>query len=400
MDHTTTRMAIAGTGAMAAYHTERFRRIEGTQVVACYDRHGDRAADFASRHGIPASYSSMASLLAETAPDAVAVAVADAQHYAVARAVLEANGPALFIEKPLTATVEEAEDLLRIRGGNAAPGADTTSQPPGLPPVVCNFSKLNYPAVFGAVHLLRYGTLGPIRRLRLSYLQSWIVSTVWGEWWENPRWLWRISSSHGGGGALRDLGSHLFYLLLVLLGAGEVRRAEAWSGADRSKAAGGGFSCDLNDSFRCEVGYADGAVAELEASFARPGHINNVILSAECERGTVDVELQWSKELVRVRRRETAGAAVAVAPGADRAGAAGGDTRSGPAAGTASTSGRASDHMFTKVYSTYEEFMRLLSGDRSLPHWIAPASLSEGVEVQRMIGAAEELARRRQSSAK
>jgi hypothetical protein len=46
------------------------------------------------------------------------------------------------------------------------------------------------------------------------------------------------------------------------------------------------------------------------------------------------------------------------------------------------------------VFSTYAEFVRLMRGDESLPHWIPPASMADGVAVQRMIEAAERWAAR------
>lgn len=351
-------LAIAGTGAMAAYHVGRFRGFSGVHIVACYDRRKERASQFAEEHGIPAAYDSMDELLGRESPAAVAVAVADAEHFDVARAVISA-GVGLFIEKPLAATLAEAEELRRLRSAVGDSAAAPQAQKAIVAPSVCNFSKLNYPAVFAAVHLLRYGVLGRIETLRLSYLQSWIATTVWGEWWRNPRWLWRISASHGGGGALRDLGSHIFYLSLLILGEGTVERVATELRGSREKAAGSGFSCDLNDTFECELSYPGGVRAVLDGGYANPGHTNNIVLTAECERGTVYVDLEESKNTVFV-----------------------GSSGEGEGVGKPETVRR---YECAKVFSTFDEFVRGMRGDVSLPHWIGAPSLEDGVAVQEMI---------------
>lgn len=332
---------------MAAYHVSRFGGFPNVTLSACYDRSRDRARRFASVHSIPHAYDSFERMLAEEQPDAVAVAVADAEHFAVSRRSLE-RGVALFVEKPLTRTLEEAELL-----GNL----DCSI------PAVCNFSKVNYPALFGAVHLIRQGVIGELKRVELSYLQSWLGSTIWGEWWRNPRWLWRLSSSHGGGGALRDLGSHLFYLLRVIVGESSVTAASSWQAESRRLAEGSGYTCDQDDTAEVSLISDGGAESIVRVSYAAPGHVNNVILVARGETGTLHVELAESKEEVTVRRRASKNSGVEDT----------GERR----------------YRFSKVYSTYDEFIRLVTGGWANTHWFSPPSIKDGIEVQRLIEGAE-----------
>jgi predicted dehydrogenase len=168
-----------------------------------------------------------------------------------------------------------------------------------------------------------------------------------------------------------------------------VTAARGWQEADRSLAAESGYSCDLNDSFRAEVSASGGAVAEVEASYARAGHVNNVVLEAECEGGHVAVDLERARGVVRTTRFEPRpGGAPASDSAHPAAGAATPEMYPRGAPATAATA-LPRDHHFTKVFSTYAEFVRLLRGDESLPHWIPPASMADGVAVQRMIEAAE-----------
>ncbi len=70
------------------------------------------ASELAVRH-----YESEAALLADV--DAVTIVVPTPAHYDVAKAALEA-GKHVFIEKPITATLEQAEELLEISRKNGA----------------------------------------------------------------------------------------------------------------------------------------------------------------------------------------------------------------------------------------------------------------------------------------
>jgi predicted dehydrogenase len=76
-----------------------------------------------------------------------------------------------------------------------------------------NFSKRN----IGAIHALRdvvsSKTLGDISLVEASYLQSWVLTSSWGDWRTTPRWMWRLQPSVSRGGCLADLGSHLLDLL-------------------------------------------------------------------------------------------------------------------------------------------------------------------------------------------
>ena len=42
------------------------------------------------------------------------------------------------------------------------------------------------------------------------YYQSWLTSNNWGNWREQDKWLWRLSTNHGSKGALGDIGVHIF----------------------------------------------------------------------------------------------------------------------------------------------------------------------------------------------
>jgi predicted dehydrogenase len=110
------RVAVAGTGAFGRNHLRVYRELEsaaaGVALAAAVEPHGERAADTEARYGIPV-FSSVDELLrAGLKIDAISVAVPTVQHYAVAAQLLDA-GLDVLVEKPLTATLDEADDLIR-----------------------------------------------------------------------------------------------------------------------------------------------------------------------------------------------------------------------------------------------------------------------------------------------
>jgi len=82
-------------------------QAEGAQLVGVYDLNAERCAEVAASHGTRAC-ASVGELLA--AVDAVSIATPTSNHYDTARMAIEA-GKHVFLEKPITETVEQARAL-------------------------------------------------------------------------------------------------------------------------------------------------------------------------------------------------------------------------------------------------------------------------------------------------
>ncbi|MEX2443631.1 MAG: Gfo/Idh/MocA family oxidoreductase [Alkalispirochaeta sp.] len=332
------QFVIAGTGAMARYHVGRFSGFSGVRFVGCYDRSRQRAEEFSQEMGIPEAGADLPEILNRRRVDAVCAAVADPEHYHVVAGALDAGTP-VFVEKPFTMTTREAESIVALQQERQVP-------------ITVNFSKINYPAILGLVYGADYGMVGAPEHLELSYLQSWLVSEVWGEWWNNPRWLWRISSSHGGGGALRDLGSHLVYLALRI--GGEIVSFDVSTSCEASRRAAhrSGFSCDMNDTFVINAEHAGGLRTTIRGSYAASGHTNTV------------------------RARYVGSARTLVAD-------TGVGSNSMAVHDLSSSSGRVRHLQFKKVYSTYHSFVDDLRRSRAWDTFSPSASCA--LDVQRVI---------------
>lgn len=114
-------MAVAGAGAFGRNHLRVLHELEaageGVELVAVVEPDAARAAE-ASKCNCPV-FSSMEELLSAAPPlDAAIVAVPTVKHGAVAGALLDA-GLDVLVEKPLAASLDEADDLIARaeRGG-------------------------------------------------------------------------------------------------------------------------------------------------------------------------------------------------------------------------------------------------------------------------------------------
>jgi predicted dehydrogenase len=109
------RIAVAGAGAFGKNHLRVYRELEaadlGVALVAAVEPDSARAAETASRYAIPVFANAGELLAADLKLDAATVAVPTVHHHAVASELLDA-GLDLLVEKPLAASLTEADDLI------------------------------------------------------------------------------------------------------------------------------------------------------------------------------------------------------------------------------------------------------------------------------------------------
>lgn len=109
-------MGVIGVGALGQHHARVYAELPGVRLAGVYDAEASRAREVANRHRCPA-FRHLRELVSEV--DAVSVAVPTVDHHRVARALLEA-GKDVLVEKPMTVTLEEADDLIRLADGRGA----------------------------------------------------------------------------------------------------------------------------------------------------------------------------------------------------------------------------------------------------------------------------------------
>ncbi len=104
------RVGVVGVGYLGKFHAEKYARMDDVTLVGVADLDGARADDVARQFNVN-GYSSHTSLIDKV--DAVSIVVPTRNHFAVSKDFLE-NDVDVLIEKPITASLEEADELIRI----------------------------------------------------------------------------------------------------------------------------------------------------------------------------------------------------------------------------------------------------------------------------------------------
>ena len=104
------RVGVVGAGALGYHHVRILRDVPGAQLIGFFEVQRERATDVSKELGVRA-YDRLEDLL-ETI-DAATVVVPTPAHYEVAKAALQ-RGKHLLIEKPIAATLAEADELLAL----------------------------------------------------------------------------------------------------------------------------------------------------------------------------------------------------------------------------------------------------------------------------------------------
>lgn len=107
---TTLRAAVIGVGYLGNFHVQKYLSLPDVDVVGLVETDAARGEELRARYGIPV-HQSLEPLLG--ALDLVSIVTPPAQHFAAARDCLAA-GIHVLVEKPVTATVAEAEQLIEL----------------------------------------------------------------------------------------------------------------------------------------------------------------------------------------------------------------------------------------------------------------------------------------------
>lgn len=104
------RCAVIGVGYLGKFHAEKYASLPGCRLDAIVDTDIDAVTAVAERLGVRA-LTDYRELLGKV--DAVSIVVPTSLHHRVARDFLDA-GADVLVEKPITVTVEDADDLIRL----------------------------------------------------------------------------------------------------------------------------------------------------------------------------------------------------------------------------------------------------------------------------------------------
>jgi len=107
------RVATIGAGYFSQFHHDAWSRIEDVALVAVCDRDRAKAAAFAERWAIPATYDDVATMLDRERPDLVDIATPPATHLELIRETA-VRGLATICQKAFCRSLLEAEEAVAV----------------------------------------------------------------------------------------------------------------------------------------------------------------------------------------------------------------------------------------------------------------------------------------------
>jgi predicted dehydrogenase len=196
--------------------------------------------------------------------DFVSIVTPNVSHFEIARAFIE-GGFHVVCDKPMTTTLEDAEELCRLVERHKTVFALT-------------HNYTGYPMVKQARELVRQGKLGEIRKVVAEYPQGWLAGATGINMWRLDPKVAGISSAVG------DIGLHAWHLARYVTGL------EVESLCADNKTFGTGY--ELEDDANILVHYQGGARGIVYSSQISVGEENGLRLRVY---GT-EAGLDWKQE--------------------------------------------------------------------------------------------------------
>lgn len=244
-------------------------------VAGALDHRPEAGREYGQRLGLAAdrAYGNWREMLdgesgREDRVDLVTVATPNATHFEITKAFLE-NGFHVLCEKPMTMTVEEGEEIVRIstETGNIC---------------AVNYGYTGYSLVRHMKAMVARGDLGKIRLVKAEFAHGHHADAADAD---NPRVRWRYDPAQAGVSAqFADCGIHALHMASFVTGQ-EVERLSADTVSCIS-------SRELEDDAMVNFRMDGGAVGRLWTSSVAIGRQHGLTLQIFGEKGG----LRWSQE--------------------------------------------------------------------------------------------------------
>ena len=281
------KLGIVGTGNISSRHLDEFQKIENVKIEAVCDTNEKNLNKFLNNNKInnARGYSTLEEMLEkEENFDGISNTTPDKFHKETTLKILE-KGYNVFCEKPLAENYQDAREMaqaaLRSKKIN-----------------MVNFTYRESSAYQELVKIIKSGEIGIPRHISACYYQSWLASNKWGDWREDDKWLWRLSTKHGSNGALGDTGVHIFDFAVNAVGDIKQIFADLKTYHDKGNKIKN-YVLDANDGFNSLVRFENGAIGTITNTRYATGHANSLILEVFGTKGGLKVELdeernKWS----------------------------------------------------------------------------------------------------------
>jgi predicted dehydrogenase len=192
----TIRWGIIGCGDVTEVKSgPGFQKADGSALVAVMRRDGEKARDYARRHGVPRAYDNADALIADPEVEAVYVATPPSSHCDLALRIAAAGKPCL-VEKPMARNHAEC-----VRMADAFRGRNL--------PLWVAYYRRALRRFLTVRDCLDKGQIGRVTSVHVQVTAPLLTGTEAG---------WRVDPEASGGGLFFDLASHCFDLLDFLVG--------------------------------------------------------------------------------------------------------------------------------------------------------------------------------------
>ncbi|WP_166242294.1 Gfo/Idh/MocA family protein [Paenibacillus turpanensis] len=256
------KVAVIGCGSIAKHrHIPEYAAREDVQLVAFVDPVKERAEQFAQQYGGRA-YASYEEMLAAEKVDAVSVCTPNQTHAPASIAAAKA-GAHVLVEKPMAASVEEAQAMIEAAEENKVK-------------LMVGHNQRFMPPHVKAKEILKSGRLGKVLSFRTSFghpgPEAWSV---------DGRESWFFRRSEAIMGAMGDLGVHKADLIRWLLDDEVTEIASFIETLDKGET-------DVDDNSVCLLRMKSGAIGTLVASWTYyRGEDNSTIVW--CQNGVLKI---------------------------------------------------------------------------------------------------------------
>ena len=205
--------------------------------------------------------------------DLVTVATPNATHYAITKAFLEA-GIHVLCEKPMTVTVEEAEDI-----------AATATQTGTICAV--NYGYTGYSLVRHMRAMIAGGDLGKVRLIVVEFSHGFHADAADAD---NPRMRWRYDPAQAGiSGQFADCGIHALHMASFISGQNARELSADFVSAIASR--------KLEDDAMVNVRMDGGTTVRLWTSSVAVGSFHGFNIRVFGEKGGLRWAQQWPDQL-------------------------------------------------------------------------------------------------------
>lgn len=251
-----------------------------TMSAGALDIDPDKGRAFAQSLGIAAerAYGDWQEMLAGEAGcddrvDLVTVATPNATHFEITKAFLEA-GFHVLCEKPMTMTVEEAEEIVAV--------VERTGR-------ICavNFGYTGYALVRHMRAMVARGDLGKVRLVKAEFAHGFHADAADAD---NPRIRWRYDPAQIGISAqFADCGSHALHMASYVCGQEVERLSADFVSTIESRT--------LEDDAMVNLRMDGGAVVRLWTSAVAVGRMHGLTLQVFGEKGGLRWSQEWPNQL-------------------------------------------------------------------------------------------------------